>query len=830
MMTVVATVTGIYFSQREITKTVEQDLMLIGRLASDMIGSYIETTKEDTMYIGEMMDSAYFYGGMVNLRNRLSNEISIAPNFISLAVLFPNDTIASNEKIGYSYARPEKADIPMFRERTPDEGVRITEAEAVGNGQFIIRCYYKLSGDKIFILTLRGDHFAQLISDSNYGLYDAGKVFLVDSGRTVIAYTGEDNQEFLHISADAGEDEGGLAAIVNQALITPYIETRTVIFTDENGVENISAYTPIIHGTERWVLFLTVPVSETPVNRMTEIFIITGLIFLGCGVVASIFLSKQQMKPYAELNKRNEELVVLREEAEVVSKAKADFLANMSHEMRTPMNAIIGMTSIGKTSNTLEKKDYAFEKIQDASNHLLGVINDVLDMSKIEANKLDLSPDNFNFEQMLQNTVNIVHFRIEERKQHFYVDLDDNIPQFLYGDDQRLSQVITNLLSNAVKFTPEEGTIRLKTVLISEENDVYRIKISVTDTGIGLDDEQKTRLFNSFEQAETGTSRKYGGTGLGLAISKRIVELMGGEIWVESELGAGASFIFTINLGRGTDERRRKLDEGVDWSNIRILAVDDEPEILKFFKDFSEKLGIACDVAASGEEALDLLAEGHSYDINFIDWKLPGINGIELARRINEKKTHKSVVIIFSSTDWSIIEDDARDAGVDKFLPKPLFPSKIVDFINESLGFTEPKDILDEEDEVFDFTGYNLLVAEDVDINREIVASLLESTNISIEFAVNGEEALQMFEADPEKYDLIFMDLQMPVMDGYEATRRIRALDLPRAKSVPIIAMTANVFREDIEMSLEAGMFGHIGKPIDFEKMIIMIKTFLDIS
>jgi signal transduction histidine kinase/CheY-like chemotaxis protein len=391
------------------------------------------------------------------------------------------------------------------------------------------------------------------------------------------------------------------------------------------------------------------------------------------------------------------ELASAFEEAQAASRAKSNFLSNMSHEKRTPMNAIIGMTQIGKIAEDTKKKDYAFEKIEGASNHLLGVINDVLDMSKIEAGKFELSSVEFNFEKMLQKALNVTSFRIEEKKQNFSFDIAPGIPHVFYGDDQRLTQVITNLLTNAVKFTPENGSIWLKARLINEEDGICTMQFEVKDTGIGISPEQQSHLFNSFEQAENDISRKFGGTGLGLAICKRIVGLMGGRIWIESELGKGASFIFNVLL-------------------IRV----------------AEKTG-----------------------------------GGGLA------------------ADEALLE------------------------------------------EILSFKGYCILLAEDIAINREIVISLLGPTELTIECAVSGVETLEMFSKSPEKYDLILMDMQMPQMDGLEAKRRIRSLDLQKAKEIPIIAMTANVFREDIDKCLDAGMNGHIGKPLDLNEMMDILKHYL---
>jgi CheY-like chemotaxis protein len=520
------------------------------------------------------------------------------------------------------------------------------------------------------------------------------------------------------------------------------------------------------------------------------------------------------------------------ETAESASRAKSDFLANMSHEIRTPMNAIIGMTSIGKTAPDAARKDYCLTKIGDASNHLLGVINDILDMSKIEANKFELSPTEFNFEKMLQRVVNVINFRVDEKHQHFSVHIDRAIPPSLLGDDQRLAQVLTNLLGNAVKFTPEEGSISLDAHFEKEEKGMCTLRLEVRDSGIGINLEQQGRLFHSFQQAESSTSRKFGGTGLGLAISKQIVEMMGGKIWIESEPGKGSTFAFTVMAGRGTKEKRL-LSPGVHWDNIRVLAVDDDPDVRCYFAEIAQRLGISCDTATGGEEALALIGKNGAYDMYFVDWKMPGMDGVELTRRIKENESATSIVIMISAAEWSAIEDTAKKVGVSKFLAKPLFPSAIADIINESLGVAnlvesesaEPK-------ETDNFESFHILLAEDVDINREIVATLLEPTKLSIDYAENGAEALKMFSADPKKYAMIFMDVQMPEMDGYEATRRIRALEktlheTEAPKRTPIIAMTANVFKEDIERCLAAGMDDHVGKPISLDDVLAKLREYL---
>jgi len=453
-----------------------------------------------------------------------------------------------------------------------------------------------------------------------------------------------------------------------------------------------------------------------------------------------------------------------------------------------------------------------------------------LDMSKIEANKFELSSVEFYFEKMLQRVVNVVTFRIDEKQQKFTVNIDKNIPKVLIGDDQRLAQVITNFLGNAVKFTPEHGSIRLDTQLLEEKDGICTLKIAITDTGIGISPEQQEHLFLSFQQAESSTTRRFGGTGLGLAISKNIVQMMGGDVWVDSEVGKGSTFGFTFQIKRGEEKKNGLLAPHVNLTNMRVIAVDDDPDVLENIKEIMKELGIkTCDTASSGEDALRLIGQNGCYDIYLIDWKMPGIDGVTLTAMLKDTafNSGNEVVIMISAAEWSEIEENAKKAGVYKFLAKPLFPTAIEDAINECLGINQKPVEEGPPDINGIFKGHRILLTDDVEINREIVLALLEPTELEIDCAQNGEEAVRMFSETPEKYEMIFMDIQMPEMDGYEATRRIRALNVPKAKTIPIVAMTANVFREDIEKSIEAGMNSHVGKPLDIDIVLEKLKTYL---
>ncbi|MDL2314092.1 response regulator [Desulfovibrio sp. OttesenSCG-928-C14] len=541
------------------------------------------------------------------------------------------------------------------------------------------------------------------------------------------------------------------------------------------------------------------------------------------------------------------DLLQAKEEAERASRAKSEFLSNMSHEMRTPMNAIIGMTSIAKGSDSLNKKDYCLNKIEDASTHLLGVINDILDMSKIEAKRFELSFTEFDFEKLLMRAVGVVNFSVEEKEQTFVVNIDPNVPPLIISDAQRLAQVITNLLSNAVKFTPEGGRITLSAKKLGEEDGVCEIGVEVADSGIGISEEQQKKLFQPFSQADGGIARKYGGTGLGLAISKRIVEILNGEIKVSSSLGQGSCFSFTFKA-RYAEKRQPRPLAGISWEQVRVLAVDDAEDVREYFHSLASSLGFQCVSAAGGEEACAILDQrqsgqqegaGGPFQIYFVDWKMPGMNGLELAREIKRRSDENSVIIMISANDWSAIEKDARAAGVDHFVSKPLFPSVIADCISESLGLSAQLDVqLGAQQDAGRsagaaplqdgcFAGKRVLLVEDIEINREIALALLESTGLAIDCAEDGLQACRILEAEPEAYDLVLMDIHMPEMDGYEATRKIRAMGGRLSGALPIVAMTANVFREDVEQCLAAGMNDHLGKPLDLEEVLNKLNLYL---
>ena len=529
--------------------------------------------------------------------------------------------------------------------------------------------------------------------------------------------------------------------------------------------------------------------------------------------------------------KEAEEQLRLIKVAEQASLAKSDFLSRMSHEMRTPMNAIIGMTGIAKTAQDSERKNYCLEQIEIASTHLLGLINDILDMSKIEAGKLELVRESLDIEKMLIKVCNLIIEKIEQKNIKFHIKIGAGIRRNYIGDELRLSQVITNLMSNAVKFTPDGGKINLTAQEIQTEKDFSILRFSVADTGIGMSEEQMARLFQAFEQASSNITKQFGGTGLGLAISKSIVEKMDGRIWVESKLGEGSDFMFDVKLGRPEQSDGGEILKNINSGGIRVLVADSDIESREYFKSITNVLGVDTDEAESGEEAVKLLENAlenqKPYDIIFVDYMLDGVNITEKIKDIIYKYKYKtdkniSVILMTSFFNWNKIENAAREAGVGRFISKPLFPSAISEAVGEIINGADKKINAGAgiQKEKIDFSGMTLLLAEDVGINREIFITLLEDTKVKIEEAENGFIAYQKFKNNYEKYDMIIMDVQMPEMDGYEATRAIRALDFEKAKKIPIIAMTANVFKEDINKCIASGMNDHLAKPINIEEVV----------
>ncbi len=593
----------------------------------------------------------------------------------------------------------------------------------------------------------------------------------------------------------------------------------------------------VIDGDQRHIYLTDLPYSEwyllTTMPYSTMNSIVSGLsrqwgytALLGGAVLLAALLFV--FSRYFKLTRQQmEELDRAWRDADAATKAKSEFLSNMSHDIRTPMNAIVGMTAIATANiDDRDQVQNCLKKITLSSKHLLGLINDVLDMSKIESGKMTLSMDQISLREVLESIVSIVQPQIRIKNQQFHVSIHDISTENVYCDSVRLNQVLLNLLSNAIKFTPEGGSV---TVTLYEEpsprgDEYIRIHLSVKDTGIGMSPEFKEKIFDSFAREDNTRVHRTEGTGLGMAITKYIVDAMQGTIELDSEPGQGTEFRVTLDLEKAsTPEQEMILPE---WN---MLVVDDDQLLCESAVTSLRSIGIRADWSQDGESAIEKILQRREkqdpFQIILLDWKLPGIDGIETARRIRHTLASEVPILLISAYDWSEIEEDAKSAGINGFISKPLFKSTLYHSLKQYAGHTEAEP--DPSQQAVDLSGKRVLLAEDNELNWEIASELLSSLGLSLDWAENGQICLDMFQKSaPGYYDAILMDIRMPVMTGYEATRAIRALDRPDA-GLPIIAMTADAFAEDVKKALDAGMDSHVAKPIDIREVSRLLKRLM---
>jgi len=514
-------------------------------------------------------------------------------------------------------------------------------------------------------------------------------------------------------------------------------------------------------------------------------------------------------------------------ELEKANEAKSAFLANMSHEIRTPMNAVLGLSHLAlKTDPSPRQRDYLV-KIRSSGQHLLGIINEILDFSKIEAGKLSVESIEFDLDKVLENVSNLISEKASDKGLELIFDIEPSVVSTrLRGDPLRLGQILINFCNNAVKFT-ESGEVVIKAQVLEDGGDSHLLEFSVSDTGIGMTEAQIGRLFQAFEQADTSTTRKYGGTGLGLAISKRLAELMGGDVGVTSELGKGSTFWFTARLGKGAVAPRPSLLRS-DLRGRRVLIIDDNSSARAVLSNMLTNMTFVADEAASGEEGIEMVRQAakrsEPYEIIFVDWQMPSIDGIETSTRIlsiPDLPVPPHVVMVTAYGREDVLKQ-AEENGIENVLVKPVTSSTLFDTIvavlhahQEATGHVQ----IAPSFEIDRTRGTRVLLVEDNEINQEVAIGLLEDAAIQVDLAENGEIAVRM--AQEADYDAVLMDMQMPVMDGLEATRAIRSD--PRLQDLPIIAMTANAMAADRENCLKAGMNDHIGKPIDPDELFSVL-------
>ena len=527
--------------------------------------------------------------------------------------------------------------------------------------------------------------------------------------------------------------------------------------------------------------------------------------------------------------KRDQALSEALEAAVKANEAKTAFLSSMSHEIRTPMNAIIGLDSLALKKDNLDAETRGYlEKIGESARHLLGLINDILDMSRIESGRLILRKEDFSFRAMLEQINVMVMTQCSDKGLKYECKVIGGVSDYYIGDDMKLKQVLINILSNAIKFTDAPGTVFLTVERTAVFEDQSTIRFVIKDTGIGMDEEFLPKVFDTFAQEDSSRNNKYGSTGLGMAISKNIVEIMNGSISVKSEKGVGTEFTVIVTLKNS--EHDSVQGNFINLNDMRVLVVDDEEIAAEHARLVLDEAGIQADTCLSGDEALKMLEIRHTkqepYNLVLLDWKMPDMDGIEVAKKMRALYSSETTIIILTSFNWDEILDEALHIGVDGFLAKPLFASNVIGEF-ERIARKNNMSIFREKQRA-DLTGRHILLAEDVLINAEIMKEVIKAKGAIIEHAENGRIALEMFDkSEPYHYSAVLMDVRMPEMDGLEAASRIRGLEREDAKNVPIIAMTANAFDEDVQRSLQVGMNAHLSKPVEPERLYVTLEELI---
>ena len=538
----------------------------------------------------------------------------------------------------------------------------------------------------------------------------------------------------------------------------------------------------------------------------------TPIVYIG--VFIDITDQKEMMQ---ELAQQRESLSVALEEANQANKAKTAFLSNMSHEIRTPMNAIIGLDRIALNDPGISDttKEY-LEKIGLSAQHLLSIINDILDMSRIESGRMIVKNEEFSFAKVLEQVNTIISGQCSEKGIEYECHVKGAVDDYYIGDDMKLRQVLINILGNAVKFTSPGGAVRFIVESIARFNGKTTLRFIMSDTGIGMSEDFLPKLFDPFSQEDSSNTSRYGSTGLGMSITKSFVELMNGTISVESEKHKGTTFTVTVTL-LDCDQKGIEEEENVLHPHeLYVLVIDDDPIACEHAQLVLGQVGVNCEKALSGEEGIQMVKVRHTrrepYNLILVDLRMPGMDGLETTRQIRAAVGAETPVIMLTSYNWDDIADEAKAAGVDTFVAKPLFAGTVLDEFREAFKKKNAKRMQD----TVDLKGRRILLAEDVVVNAEIMMMVLSMREMQVDHAENGQVAVELFEKHEEGYyDAILMDMRMPEMDGLEATRRIRSMSRSDAKSIPIIALTANAFDEDVERSMQAGLNAHLSKPVE---------------
>lgn len=726
-------------------------------------------------------------------------------------------------------------DDPHIMERLLQDGNVITEAEKEDGSRVLllgVQAEYPMEDGKKSVALFAGfpmDYLneALFLDEADTVVY----YHIIDvNGNFVIRNSGAFRESYFDrimeiYSAYEGKTPAQYVEELSAAMLNNEVYYANVVIDGERK----QIYCSKLPGNTDWYLifampmdFMTKSVSELAAVRVWVTLASVLIIFIAMGIIFLMY--------YRLSMKQIENLAKARQEAEHANMAKSDFLASMSHDIRTPMNAIIGMTGIAqKNLGDRERVEDCLRKISLSSKHLLGLINDVLDMSKIDSGKMVLNMVPVSLREQMDDLVNIVQPQVSAKNQVFDIFIRDILSEDVICDNVRLNQVLLNLLSNAIKFTPEGGRIDVymyQEQLAGEENaGIVRTHFLVKDTGIGMSPEFQAKIWDTFSREENEQVRYITGSGLGTSIAKKIVDLMGGTIELESEQGKGSTFHVTVDL-----QKSDANEEGVKLPEWNILVVDDNRDLCESAVANLEELGTHAEWTQDGREAVEMIEarhhENNDYKFVLIDWKMPGMDGIETIQEIRKRVGMGIPIFLISAYDWSDMEDSVDESMIEGFISKPLFKSTLYHRLRQ---YEDNYDNRQEQDTSMeaDLTGKRILLAEDIDLNWEVASAILSVTGVELERAVNGQECLNMFDkSEIGYYDAILMDIRMPVMDGYDATRAIKALEREDS-SLPIIAMTADAFSDDAQRCLECGMVAHIAKPIDVKECMRILNKYL---
>ncbi len=726
-------------------------------------------------------------------------------------------------------------DDPHIMERLLQDGNVITEAEKEDGSRVLllgVQAEYPMEDGKKSVALFAGfpmDYLneALFLDEADTVVY----YHIIDvNGNFVIRNSGAFRESYFDrimetYSAYEGKTPAQYVEELSAAMLNNEVYYANVVIDGEGK----QIYCSKLPGNTDWYLifampmdFMTKSVSELAAVRVWVTLASVLIIFIAMGIIFLMY--------YRLSMKQIENLAKARQEAEHANMAKSDFLASMSHDIRTPMNAIIGMTGIAqKNLGDRERVEDCLRKISLSSKHLLGLINDVLDMSKIDSGKMVLNMVPVSLREQMDDLVNIVQPQVSAKNQVFDIFIRDILSEDVICDNVRLNQVLLNLLSNAIKFTPEGGRVDVymyQEQLAGEENaGIVRTHFLVKDTGIGMSPEFQAKIWDTFSREENEQVRYITGSGLGTSIAKKIVDLMGGTIELESEQGKGSTFHVTVDL-----QKSDANEEGVKLPEWNILVVDDNRDLCESAVANLEELGTHAEWTQDGREAVEMIEarhhENNDYKFVLIDWKMPGMDGIETIQEIRKRVGMGIPIFLISAYDWSDMEDSVDESMIEGFISKPLFKSTLYHRLRQ---YEDNYDNRQEQDTSMeaDLTGKRILLAEDIDLNWEVASAILSVTGVELERAVNGQECLNMFDkSEIGYYDAILMDIRMPVMDGYDATRAIKALEREDS-SLPIIAMTADAFSDDAQRCLECGMVAHIAKPIDVKECMRILNKYL---